>query len=77
MKGQTKHAHLDMDGMEIDVEPEDLVDNSEVDEGIADEAPRTMDPIMTVMDILWRVECVLKEANTHTHESGIRRRGDN
>ena len=25
LKGQTRHAHLDMDGMEIDTEPETLV----------------------------------------------------
>jgi hypothetical protein len=32
LKGQTRHAHLDMDGMEIDVEPETLVSCGEVDE---------------------------------------------
>ncbi len=30
LKGQTRHAHLDMDGMEIDAEPETLVACGEV-----------------------------------------------
>jgi hypothetical protein len=55
LKGQTRHAHLDMTGMEIDAEPETLVSCVEVGEEIAGEAPRPMDPIMTVMGILWRV----------------------
>ncbi len=33
LKGQTRHAHLDMDGMETDVEPETLVAGGEVDGG--------------------------------------------
>ncbi len=64
LKCQTRYAHLDMDGMEIDAEPETLVTCGEVGEEIAGEAPRPMDPIMTVMDILWRVEGILKEVDT-------------
>ena len=60
--------NLDMNGMEIDVEPESLVGIDEVDEGIMGEDPRPMDPIMTVMDILWRVEGVLKETDTHMRD---------
>ncbi len=78
LKGQTRHTHLDMDGMEIDAEPETLVSTCEVDEGIAGQVPRPMDPIMTVMDILWRVEGILKEADTtHAYETRMRRRGGN
>ncbi len=64
MKGSTRHAHLDVNGMDIDVEPEDLATNGELDEVIVDGAPKPMDPIMTVMGILLRVEVALKEANT-------------
>ena len=68
LKGQTRHTHLDMDGMEIDAEPETLVACGEVDEGIAGEAPRPMDPIMTAMVILWRIEGILKEEDTHMRD---------
>ena len=64
LKGQTRHSHLDMDGMEIDAEPETLVACGELDEEIAVETSSPMDPIMTVMDILWRVEGILKEVDT-------------
>ena len=69
LKGQTRHTHLDMDGMKIDAEPATLVVCGKVDEGIADEAPRPMDPIMVVMDILWRVEGILKESDTDGNET--------
>ena len=42
--------------------------SGEVDEGIAGEAPRPMDPIMVVMVILWRVEGILKEADTRMRD---------
>ena len=47
--------------MEIDAEPEALVAGGEEDEGIACEAP-------AVMGILWRVEGVLKEADTRMRD---------
>jgi hypothetical protein len=65
LKGQTRHAHLDTDGMEIDAEPESLVADDEVDGVITCEAPRPIDPIMTVMDTLRRIEGILTEADTH------------
>jgi hypothetical protein len=68
LKDQTRHAHLDMNGMEIDAEPEALVASGELDEVIACEAPRPMDAIMAVMGILWRVEGALKEADTHMRD---------
>ena len=40
----------------------------EVDEEIAGKVPRPMDPIMSVMDILWRVEGILKEADTRMRD---------
>ena len=64
LKGQTRHAHLDMDGMEIDAEPETLVADGEMDGGITCEAPRPINPIMAVMGILWRIEGILTEADT-------------
>ncbi len=57
-----------MDGMEIDAEPETLVACGEVDEGIACETPWSMDPIMVVMVILWRVEGILKETDTRMRD---------
>ncbi len=68
LMGQTRHAHLDMDGMEIDDESETLVSDGEMDGGITCEAPRPIDPIMTVMDILWRIEGILAEADTHMRD---------
>ena len=64
-KGQMRHPHLDMDGMEIDTAPETLAADGEMDGGITYEAPRPIDPIMTVMGILWRIEGILTEADTH------------
>ncbi len=64
LKGSTRHAHLDVNGMDIDVEPEDLATNRELHEVIVDGVPKPMDPIMTVMGILLRVEVALKEADT-------------
>jgi hypothetical protein len=64
-KGQMRHTHLDMDGMEIDTAPEALVADGEMDGGITCEVPRSIDPIMTVMGILWRIEGILTEADTH------------
>ena len=43
---------------------EALVASGEVDEGIAGDVPKPMDPMMAVMGILWRVQDVLKEADT-------------
>ena len=57
-----RHAHLDMDGMEIDTAPETLAADGEMDGGITCEAPRPIDPIMVVMGILWRIEGILKQA---------------
>ncbi len=65
LKGQMRHAHLDMDGMEIDDEPETLGADGEMDGGITCEAPRPIDPITTVMGILWRIEGILTEVDTH------------
>jgi hypothetical protein len=50
--------------MDIDVEPEDLATNGELHKVIVDGAPKPMDPIMTVMGFLLRVEVALKEADT-------------
>ena len=68
LKGQTRHTHLDTDGMEIDAEPESLVADDEVEGGITCEDPRPIDPIMEVMDILWRIEGILTEADTHMRD---------
>jgi hypothetical protein len=76
LKGPTWHVHLDVNGMEIDVEPEDLVTTGELHEVIGGETPRSMGPIMTVMGILWRVEGGLQEP-THVYKTGMRCRGDN
>ena len=64
LKGQTRHAHVDMDGMEIDAEPETLVADGEMDGGITCESPSPIDPIMSLMGILWRIEDILTEADT-------------
>jgi hypothetical protein len=64
LKGATRHAHLDVNGMDIDVEPEDLATNGDLHEVIVDGAPKPLDPTMTVMGILLRVEVTLKEADT-------------
>jgi hypothetical protein len=56
LKGSTSHAHLDVNGMDIDVEPEDLATNGEIYDVILDGDPKPMDPIMMVMGILLRVE---------------------
>ncbi len=50
--------------MDIDVEPEDLTTNGDLNEVIVGGAPSPMVPIMTVMGILLRVEVTLKEADT-------------
>jgi hypothetical protein len=50
--------------MDIDVEPEDLATNGELQEVIAGGAPKLMGPVMAVMGILLRVEVALKEADT-------------
>jgi hypothetical protein len=64
LKGQTRHAHVDMDGMEIDAGPETLVADIEMDGVITCEDPRPIDPITTVMGILWRIEGILTETET-------------
>jgi hypothetical protein len=64
LKGSTRHAHLDVNGMDIDVEPEDLTTNGDLHEVIVDAAPKPLDPIMEVMGILLRVEVALKETDT-------------
>ncbi len=64
LKGSTRHAHLDVNGMDIDVEPEDIATNGELHEVIVDGALKPMDPMMAVMGILLRVEVALKEADT-------------
>ena len=64
LKGQMSHAHLDMDGIEIDDEPETSVADGEMDGVITCEGPRPIDPIMTVMGILWRIEGILTETDT-------------
>ena len=43
---------MDMDGMEIDTEPETLVADGEMNGGITCEVPRPIDTIMAVMGIL-------------------------
>jgi hypothetical protein len=64
LKGSTRHAHLDVNGMDIHVEPEDSATNGELHKVIVDGAPKPIDPIMAVMGILLRVEAVLKESDT-------------
>jgi hypothetical protein len=64
LKDLTRHAHLDVNGMDIDVEPEDSATNGELHEVIVDGAPKPIDPIMEVMGILLRVEAGLKESDT-------------
>jgi hypothetical protein len=64
LKDSTRHVHLDVNGMDIDVEPEDSATNGELYEVIVDGVPKPIDPIMEVMGILLRVEAVLKEADT-------------
>ena len=44
-KGHMRHAHLDMDGMEIDTAPETLTADGEIDRDITCEVPRPIDPI--------------------------------
>ena len=61
-KGQMRHAHLDMDGMEIDTAPETPTADGEIDRDITCEVPRPIDPITVVMGILWRIEGILKQA---------------
>ena len=65
-----------MDGMEIDTGPETLVADSEMDGGITCEAPSLIDPITAVMGILWRIESILTETDTHI-KMGMRCRGGN
>ncbi len=64
LKDSTRHSHLDVNGMDIDVEPEDSATNGELHEVTVDGAPKPIDQIMTVMGILLRVETDLKEADT-------------
>jgi hypothetical protein len=71
LKDSTMHVHLDVNGMDIDVEPEDLGTNVDLHEVIGGGTPRPMVPIMTMMGILLRVEVTLKEADT----LGYARRG--
>jgi hypothetical protein len=66
LKGSVRHAHLDVNGMDIDVEPEDLTTNGDLHEVIVDGAPKPLDPIMEVMGILLRVEVALKETDQTT-----------
>jgi hypothetical protein len=52
-KSPSRHAHLDKNGMEIDVEPEDSVPTGELHEAIVGNGPKSVVPIMVVMGILW------------------------
>ena len=67
LKSQTRHVHLDMNGMENDVEPEALVVSGELDRVVVGGAQRPMGPItvVPVMGILWKVGGFLKESDTH------------
>jgi ribonuclease HI len=67
-KGQMRHAHLDMDGMEIDTTPETPTADGEIDRDITCEVPRPIDPITAVMGILWRIEGILTEADTRMRD---------
>ena len=51
--------------MEIDTEPETLTADGEIDGDITCEVPRPIDPTTTVMGILWRIEGILTEVDTH------------
>jgi len=68
LKSPTRHTHLDMNGMEIDDEPEDSVATGELYETIVGDVPKPVVPIMTVMGILWRVEGALKETDTRMQD---------
>jgi hypothetical protein len=68
LKSPSRHVHLDMNGMEIDAEPEDSVATGELHETIVGNVPKPVDPIMVVMGILWRVEGYLKETDTRIHD---------
>jgi hypothetical protein len=68
LKSPARHVHLDMNGMEIDTEPEDSVTTGELYEAIVGNDPKPVDPIMVVMGILWRVEGDLKETDTRIHD---------
>lgn len=76
LKSQTRHVHLDMNGMENDVEPEPLVVSGELDRGVAGGAQWPMGPItvVSVMGVLWKVWDFLKN-QIHTCETGMSCRG--
>ncbi len=47
---------------------EDSVSTGELHETIVGDVPNPVDPIMTVMGILWRVEVALKETDTRMQD---------
>jgi hypothetical protein len=49
-KGSVRHAHLDVNGMDIDVEPEDLTTNGDLHEVIVDGAPKPL----RMSDHMWQ-----------------------
>jgi hypothetical protein len=68
LKSLARHAHLDVDGMEVDAEDEDSGASGELQEVIVGDASKPVGPITVVTGILWRVEGVLKEADTRMQE---------
>jgi len=55
LKSSARHAHLDIDGMEMDAEYEDSVASGELCEVIVGDAPKPVGPITAVTSILWRL----------------------
>ena len=52
LKSSVRHAHLDIDGMEVDAEYEDSVASGELYEVIVGDAPKPVNPITVVTSIL-------------------------
>ncbi len=74
LESLSRHAYLDIDGMAVDAEYVESGDSGELDEAMADDAPKPVSPITAVTGILWRVEGDLKD-QTHGCRRGMRNRG--
>ncbi len=53
LKSPVRHAYLDMNGMEIDAEPEVSVPTGELYEVVVGNSPKPVVSIMVMMGILW------------------------
>jgi hypothetical protein len=59
LKDLTRNAHLDVNGMDIDVEPEDLTTNGELHEVILGGAPKPMDARPSVATLQQATQVIL------------------